>query len=211
MCQARPSNPNREARLFVRKRETDERVKRCRPKPDVLKLGELPDKLEEGYISIPHFQRQFVWDIDDCAKLLDSVFKGYPVGTVDGSYGDQTQIAVSFFYEAIRQRERNYITPSMYRKLFASDAPYYDPYMPLQKGDQGLRVRMVQQMLRKNGFDPQKIDGVYGALTVKAMEDYQKSIGYVPPTGEVYGEYAARSVLEKLLGTDPQPVTRTDL
>lgn len=57
-------------------------MKRCRPKPDVLKLGELPDKLEEGYISIPQFQRQFVWDIDDCAKLLDSVFKGYPVGTV---------------------------------------------------------------------------------------------------------------------------------
>ena len=136
---------------------------------------------------------------------------GYPVGAVDGSYGDQTQIAVSFFYEAIRQRERNHITPSMYRKLFAKDAPYYDPYMPLQKGDQGLRVRMVQQMLRKNGFDPQKIDGVYGAMTVKAMEDYQKSIGYVPPSGEAYGEYASRGVLEKLLGTDPQPVTRTDL
>ena len=47
-----------------------------------MKLGELPATLEEGYISIPQFQRQFVWGIDDCAKLLDSVFKGYPVGTV---------------------------------------------------------------------------------------------------------------------------------
>ena len=136
---------------------------------------------------------------------------GYPVGAVDGSYGDQTQIAVSLFYEAIRQRERNYISPTMYRKLFAQDAPYYDPYMPLQKGDQGLRVRMVQMMLRKNGFDPVKIDGVYGEMTVKAMADYQKSVGYLPPAGEVYGEYAPRSLLEKLLGTDPQPVTRTDL
>ena len=57
-------------------------MKRCEPKPDVLKLGELPVKLEQGHISIPQFQRQFVWGIDDCAKLLDSVFKGYPIGTV---------------------------------------------------------------------------------------------------------------------------------
>ena len=48
----------------------------------MLRLGDLPAKLEEGYISIPQFQRQFVWGIDDCAKLLDSVFKGYPVGTI---------------------------------------------------------------------------------------------------------------------------------
>lgn len=136
---------------------------------------------------------------------------GYPVGSVDGSYGDQTQIAVSLFYEAIRQRERNYISPTMYRKLFAKDAPSYDPYMPLQKGDQGVRVRMMQRMLKKKGFDPVKIDGVYGTMTVKAMEDYQKSIGYVPQAGEAYGEYATRAILEELLGKNPQPVTKSDL
>ena len=136
---------------------------------------------------------------------------GYPVGRVDGSYGDQTQIAVNLFYEAIRQSERNYISPTMYRKLFAKDAPYYDPYMPLQKGDRGVRVRMMQMMLRKNGFDPVKIDGIYGEMTVKAMADYLKSIGYVPQAGETCGAYATREVLEKLLGTNPQPVTKTDL
>lgn len=57
-------------------------MKRCKPEPGRLKLGELPDKLEHGDISIPQFQRQFVWGIEDCAKLLDSVFKGYPIGTV---------------------------------------------------------------------------------------------------------------------------------
>ena len=72
---------------------------------------------------------------------------GYPVGYVDGSYGDQTQIAVSLFYEAIRQRERSYITPQMYQKLFSGSAPYYDAYLPLQRGDQGLRVRMLQTAL----------------------------------------------------------------
>ena len=66
-------------------------------------------------------------------------------------------------------------------------------------------------MLKKKGFDPVKIDGVYGAMTVKAMEDYQKSIWYVPQSGEAYGEYATRAVLEELLGNNPQPVTKSDL
>ena len=137
---------------------------------------------------------------------------GYPVGAVDGSYGDQTQIAVNLFYEAIRQRERNYISPTMYRKLFAKDAPYYDPYTPLQKGDQGLRVRMLQFALKKAGYDPVKIDGIYGDMTVSAMALYQKAVGYTPVAGEVYGEFASRAVLEKLLGPDPQPpATKSDL
>ena len=136
---------------------------------------------------------------------------GYPVGYVDGSYGDQTQTAVSLFYEAIRQRERNYITPSMYRRLFANDAPYYDPYAPLQRGDSGLRVRMVQMMLRRVGYDPIQIDGAYGQWTVNAMAAYQQAVGYIPAQGEIPGEYASRGVLEKLLGPDPVPVTNTDL
>ena len=136
---------------------------------------------------------------------------GYPVGYVDGSYGDQTQTAVSLFYEAIRQRERNYVTPGMYRKLFASDAPYYDPYAPLQRGDSGLRVRMMQLMLRRVGYDPIQIDGAYGQMTVNAMAAYQQAVGYTPAQGEIPGEYASRAVLEKLLGLDPVPVTNTDL
>ena len=130
---------------------------------------------------------------------------GYPVGYVDGSYGDQTQVAVNLFYEAIGQRERNYITPSMYSKLFSSYAPYYDPFMPLQRGNRGQRVRMMQLALRKAGYDPVKIDGIYGDMTVKALEDYQKAIGSVPAAGVRYGEYAPRDVLEKLFGPNPQP------
>ena len=136
---------------------------------------------------------------------------GFPVGYVDGSYGDQTQIAVSLFYEAIGQRERSHITQSMYSKLFSRNAPYYDPYMPLRRGDQGLRVRMLQIALRKTGYDPIKIDGIYGDMTVNAMAAYQQAVGYIPGPNEPAGTYAARELLEKLLGPDPQPVTNTDL
>ena len=35
-----------------------------------------------GQIKIPQFQRRYVWSVSDCAKLLDSILKGYPVGSL---------------------------------------------------------------------------------------------------------------------------------
>ncbi len=37
--------------------------------------------IDEGYIKIPQFQRDFVWDKVRTAKLLDSIIKGFPIGT----------------------------------------------------------------------------------------------------------------------------------
>ena len=37
--------------------------------------------LENGYYQIPKFQRDFVWEIQKTAKLIDSMVKGYPIGT----------------------------------------------------------------------------------------------------------------------------------
>lgn len=37
--------------------------------------------IERGDLKIPQFQREFVWDIAKCAKLLDSILKGYPIGS----------------------------------------------------------------------------------------------------------------------------------
>lgn len=41
----------------------------------------LLNEIETGQIKIPQFQRQFVWDIASSAKLIDSILKGYPIGT----------------------------------------------------------------------------------------------------------------------------------
>ena len=51
------------------------------PKPDSKKYEELILEIGNGTIKIPKFQREFVWDINKTAKLLDSILKGYPVGT----------------------------------------------------------------------------------------------------------------------------------
>ena len=37
--------------------------------------------IEKGNVKIPQFQRDFVWSKDKSAKLLDSIVKGYPIGT----------------------------------------------------------------------------------------------------------------------------------
>lgn len=37
--------------------------------------------IERGDLKLPMFQRDFVWDKEQTAKLIDSILKGYPIGT----------------------------------------------------------------------------------------------------------------------------------
>ena len=54
---------------------------RSQPKPDSKKYADLISEIENGIIKVPKFQRDFVWSIEKTAKLLDSILKGYPIGT----------------------------------------------------------------------------------------------------------------------------------
>lgn len=51
------------------------------PKPDSKKYTDLISEIQKGQIKVPKFQRNFVWSLDKTAKLLDSILKGYPIGT----------------------------------------------------------------------------------------------------------------------------------
>ena len=51
------------------------------PKPDSKKYSDLIGDISKGIVKVPKFQRDFVWSIDKTAKLLDSILKGYPIGT----------------------------------------------------------------------------------------------------------------------------------
>ena len=46
-----------------------------------VKYSDLLSEIETGQVKIPQFQRKFVWNIKDSANLLDSIIKGYPIGT----------------------------------------------------------------------------------------------------------------------------------
>lgn len=52
------------------------------PEPTHKAYSDLIHDIENGFIKIPQFQREFVWTKEKSAKLLDSIFKGYPIGTV---------------------------------------------------------------------------------------------------------------------------------
>ncbi len=45
------------------------------------KYSVLINEIEQGQVKIPQFQRKFVWTVKESAKLLDSIMKGYPIGT----------------------------------------------------------------------------------------------------------------------------------
>lgn len=38
-------------------------------------------EIDAGQIKLPRFQREFVWDKEQSAKLIDSILKGFPIGT----------------------------------------------------------------------------------------------------------------------------------
>lgn len=51
------------------------------PEPQTRTFSSLIAEIEKGQIKIPQFQRDFVWAIQKSAGLIDSILKGYPIGT----------------------------------------------------------------------------------------------------------------------------------
>ena len=51
------------------------------PQPTHKNYTTLISNIENGQIKIPQFQRNFIWTMERSAALLDSVVKGYPIGT----------------------------------------------------------------------------------------------------------------------------------
>jgi hypothetical protein len=49
---------------------------------DSLSIREVLEMVSRGQLRIPAFQRGFVWDPDRVAYLMDSIYKGYPFGSL---------------------------------------------------------------------------------------------------------------------------------
>ena len=50
--------------------------------PEVVFLGKLVERVAAGKIRVPRFQRAFVWKQADLYALLDSVLRGFPIGSI---------------------------------------------------------------------------------------------------------------------------------
>jgi len=51
------------------------------PDPHTKKYEALFVEIDTGQIKLPMFQREFVWEKEQTAKLIDSILKGFPIGT----------------------------------------------------------------------------------------------------------------------------------
>jgi len=47
-----------------------------------LSIRQVLDQITDGQIRIPAFQREFVWEMDRVAFLMDSIYKGFPFGSL---------------------------------------------------------------------------------------------------------------------------------
>ena len=56
--------------------------KRTEVVPEVVFLGKLVERVAAGKIGVPRFQRAFVWKQPDLSALLDSVLRGFPIGSI---------------------------------------------------------------------------------------------------------------------------------
>lgn len=52
------------------------------PKPEIVRLEELASAVKNGEIRLPKFQRSFVWTKHAMLNLLDSIYNGYPIGSI---------------------------------------------------------------------------------------------------------------------------------
>lgn len=53
-----------------------------RPEARSEKVEELVDRVVRGHIRVPRFQRNLKWERDDVLKLFESIYRGYPIGSL---------------------------------------------------------------------------------------------------------------------------------
>jgi hypothetical protein len=53
-----------------------------RPQARAFKIEDLMQEIRQGRLRIPSFQRRLAWDRTDARMLVDSLYRGYPVGTL---------------------------------------------------------------------------------------------------------------------------------
>ncbi|MDO4740619.1 MAG: peptidoglycan-binding protein, partial [Eubacteriales bacterium] len=102
---------------------------------------------------------------------------GYLTDRADGDFGGNTLRAVKLFQEAVGHEETGMANNELLHLLYADDAPVFDLYAPLSRGDRGLRVYDLQSELYEKGYLAETPDSSYGSNTTAAVQRLQKELG----------------------------------
>lgn len=52
------------------------------PEPKIERIANLVNRIDAGDIKIPKFQRGFIWEKSQIIDLLESIYQGYPIGSI---------------------------------------------------------------------------------------------------------------------------------
>ena len=110
-------------------------------------------------------------DVRALQKRLNEL--GYDCGSVDGVFGASTKRAVRYFQDALGWKQNGTASADLQKKLFASSAPKFKPYVTLKKGSSGIRVESLQSRLRKLGYLAMPVDGDFNGRVVTAVKLFQ--------------------------------------
>ena len=119
------------------------------------------------------------YDVRRLQQVLDTV--GYDVGGIDGDFGPATKAAVVAFQHnngleadgAVGRGTKSALKDALEN---GGGGPAPGPASSLEtvrRGDRGDSVRLLQQQLTTDGFDPGGIDGIFGLRTEGAVLGFQ--------------------------------------
>lgn len=53
-----------------------------RPRADTIEISDLLEDARAGKYALPNFHRDLTWNMEDRIKLFDSIYRGFPIGTI---------------------------------------------------------------------------------------------------------------------------------
>ncbi len=197
--------------------------------PEIIKLA------REGVIRIPRFQRPFVWDSSDVRRLFDSIYRGFPVGTVILWRKEATAGAVNFGpiqFDALATKDALWVVDGQQRiiSLFGTLAsewtftdPRFDVYFDLstkrfinpRRGvvpvraipvSEALETRKLATWIRLNGPDLELNDFDVADSFVGVLRDYRISTYIVAEDDE----QTLREVFDRV-NSAGKPITRAQV
>lgn len=175
-------------------------------KPDSKSIAKLIADIEKERICLPDFQREFVWNEKQCAKLIESVLFHYPIGTLMFLNADVNRKfgARSFKGQNYRVSAPSYFVIDGQQRLntfyqFLRRPPKFEPLDPIE-----FKGRNIKLFLKLDGIKEYNLDKP--TLIVPRKIEKEDMINYVRQGKErliplefvLYDEYSKKWVSSAL-------------